>query len=308
MFGDIQMPVIPKEPVQQITPEQTAYDLPYAIGPIALRSAAAAGAAEAQFEVARRYTEGNLVPANLGVAADWYRKAASQGLAPAQYRLGSLYEKGRGVPRDLTLARDWYSLAAAQGNIKAMHNLAVLFVEGIDGNPDYASAVKWFRIAADYGVADSEFNLAILAARGLGMEQDLVESYKWFALAAMQGDADAATKRDEVAAKLTNRQHTQALQAVATHKLKSLDPDANNVEIDSRWTDKQKTSVSQKGSPSVKKIQQALLDMGFDPGSPDGVMGPNTRRAIKSLQARLGMEATGEPDKRLMMALASETI
>lgn len=307
-FGDIQMPVIPMEPVQQVTPEQTAYDLPYAIGPVDLRSAAAAGEAEAQFEVARRYTEGNLVPANLGVAADWYRKAASQGLAPAQYRLGSLYEKGRGLPRDLTLARDWYSLAAAQGNIKAMHNLAVLFVEGIDGNPDYASAVKWFRIAADYGVADSEFNLAILAARGLGMEQDLVESYKWFALAAMQGDADAAAKRDEVAANLTNRQHTQALQAVAAYKMKPVDPDANNVEIDSRWTGKQKTTVSQTGSPSVKKIQQALLNMGFDPGSPDGVMGPNTRRAIKSLQARLGMEATGEPDKRLMMALVSETI
>ncbi|WP_109315779.1 peptidoglycan-binding protein [Pseudovibrio ascidiaceicola] len=307
-FGEQVTPIIPQQPVQQVAPKQSAYDLPYAIGPIDLRTAAATGEAAAQFEVARRYTEGNLVPANLGAAADWYRKAAAQGLAPAQYRLGSFYEKGRGVEKDLAQARDWYSLAAAQGNIKAMHNLAVLFVEGIDDKPDYTSAVKWFRIAADHGVADSKFNLAILAARGLGMKQDLVESYKWFALAALQGDDDAAGKRDEVAASLTKRQHGQALEAVATYQMKPVDPAANKVMIDTKWSGKPKTTVSQAGSPSVKKIQQALLDMGYDPGNPDGVMGPNTRRAIKSLQARLGMEATGEPDRRLMTALASQTI
>ncbi|WP_054783131.1 peptidoglycan-binding protein [Pseudovibrio denitrificans] len=307
-FGEHVTPIIPQPPIQQVAPNQSAYDLPYAIGPMDLRSAAVSGDAAAQFEVARRYTEGNLVPANLGSAAEWYRKSAAQGLAPAQYRLGSFYEKGRGVVKDLAQARDWYSLAAAQGNIKAMHNLAVLFVEGIDGEPDYTSAVKWFRIAADHGVADSKFNLAILAARGLGMEQDLVESYKWFALAALQGDEDAAGKRDEVAANLTKRQHAEALEAVATYQMKPVDPAANKVVIPTEWSGKPKTTVSQAGSPTVKKMQQALLNMGYDPGNPDGVMGPNTRRAIKSLQARLGMEATGEPDQRLMTALASQTI
>ncbi|KZL18922.1 Localization factor PodJL [Pseudovibrio axinellae] len=300
--------VAPSRPVEQVTPQPSAYDLPYAIGPVSLRSAAVSGVAAAQFEVARRYTVGNLVPADLAAAANWYRKAAAQGLAPAQYRIGSFYEKGRGVEKDLAQARDWYTLAAAQGNIKAMHNLAVLHVEGIDGSPDYEAAVKWFRIAADYGVADSKFNLAILAARGLGMEQDLVESYKWFALAALRGDEDSASKRDEVAAKLTKSQHVRALEAVALFQIKPVDPAANKVEIDTKWSGKPKTTFSQDGSQTVKKIQQALLNLGFDPGAPDGVLGPNTRRAIKSLQARLGMETTGEPDQRLITALATRAI
>ncbi len=307
-FGEQVTPITPQQPVQQIVPTQSAYDLPYAIGPIDLRKAAATGEAAAQFEVARRYTEGNLVPADLGAAADWYRKAAAQGLAPAQYRLGSFYEKGRGVEKDLAQARDWYSLAAAQGNIKAMHNLAVLFIEGIEEEPDYTSAAKWFRTAADHGVADSKFNLAILAGRGLGMKQDMVESYKWFALAALQGDEDAAAKRDEVAARLTIHQLERALEAVAAYQMIPVDPAANIVEINTRWSGQSKATVSHAGSPSVKKIQQALLNMGYDPGNPDGVMGPNTRRAIRSFQAHLGMEATGEPDGHLMMALASQAI
>ncbi|SDQ84180.1 localization factor PodJL [Pseudovibrio sp. Tun.PSC04-5.I4] len=305
-FQSMAEPVVMQPPVQQVAP--TVHDLPYAIGPADLRQAAISGDAAAQFEVARRYTEGNLVPSNLNAAAQWYRKSAAQGLAPAQYRLGSFYEKGRGLEIDLGKARDWYSLAAGQGNIKAMHNLAVLYVEGIDGPPNFDEAVKWFRIAADYGVADSKFNLAILAARGLGMKQNLVESYKWFALAAELGDEDAATKRNEVAASLTKRELTKALESVANFKIKAVDPISNKVELNSKWSGTPKTTVSQANVPAVKKLQQALLTMGYDPGNPDGVMGPNTRRAIKSLQARLGMAATGEPDKRFLMALASQTI
>ncbi len=300
--------VILQAPAENAEPKQSAYHLPYAIGPVQLRSAAAAGDASAQFEVARRYTEGNLVPADFKAAANWYRKAAAQGLALAQFRLGTFYKEGRGVEKDLDQARNWLTLAADQGNIKAMHNLAVLFVEGIDGKPDYTSAIPWFEKAAEYGVADSSYNLALIAARGLGRKQDLVESYKWFALAAMNGDEEAIASRDNIAAELTKNQLVRALEAVANFKTRTVDPAANDVVVPTEWSGKPKATISQGSSPSVKKLQQALLNMGYDPGNPDGVMGPNTRRAIKSLQARLGMETTGVPDSDLMMALTSRTI
>ena len=170
--------------------------------PDALRSRAAAGDAEAQYEVALRYADGQGVARDAKQAAAWFGKAAAQGLAIADYRLGSAYEKGVGVDRDPALAMGWYGKAADAGNIRAMHNLAVMSAEGAAGKPDYAKAAQWFGKAATFGVRDSEFNLAILYARGLGIEQSLIQSYTWFAIAAAGGDDDAAKKRDEVGAKL----------------------------------------------------------------------------------------------------------
>lgn len=287
--------------------QQTAFDLPFGIGSLELRQAAVGGEAAAQFEIARRYTEGSLVPADLKMAARWYRKAAAQGLAPAQYRLGSFYEKGRGLEKDMLRARDWYTLAAEQGNVKAMHNLAVLYVEGGLGEPNFQQAVFWFTRAAEHGVADSKFNLGILAARGLGMKQDLIASYKWFDLAAREGDKDAAGKRDEVASNLTKLELVEAQEAARAFQHRQIDKLSNKVDLEKSWTATPSLvqPLSKVGSNQVFKLQNALLDMGYNPGTPDGIMGPNTRRAVKSLQARLGLEVTGEPDQRLIAALSS---
>ena len=137
-------------------------DLPHAIGSAKLRSAAVAGDAAAQYEVASRFAEGRGVPASLSKAARWFERAAGKGLAPAQFRYASMLEKGQGVKKDLAAARRLYLAAATRGNAKAMHNLAVLYAEGINGKPDYATAVKWFRKAARRGIADSQYNLGVL--------------------------------------------------------------------------------------------------------------------------------------------------
>ncbi len=190
--------------------------LPVGIGGPALRNAAAAGDATAQYEVASRYADGRGVPASLEEAVRWYERAAEQGIVPAQFRLGSLYEKGQGVKKDLDTARRLYVEAAGKGHAKAMHNLAVLYAEGIDGKPDFRMAAEWFRKGADRGVTDSEYNLGILYARGIGLEQNLGESFKWFSLAAQQGDKDAAKKRDDVAARLDPQSLTAAKLAIQT--------------------------------------------------------------------------------------------
>jgi localization factor PodJL len=204
-------PAAAPRPAQSIS----APEIPANASP-ALREAALAGDASAEYEIAARYAEGRGVAQNYEAAVRWFERAANRNLAPAQYRLGSLYEKGHGTRKNLDEARRLYRAAADQGNGKAMHNLAVLYAEGIDGKPDMPSAVEWFRQAAVRDVGDSQYNLGILYARGLGVDQNLAESYKWFALAARQGDQDAGKKRDEVATRLDPQALVAARLAVQT--------------------------------------------------------------------------------------------
>lgn len=289
---------------------------PEAVGPMALRNAAAKGDPAAAFIIGVKYTEGDGIDADLSEAAKWYQKAADKGLAPAQYRLASLYEKGRGVDQDIAKAKEWYSRAAEAGNAKAMHNLAVLYAEGSESAPDFAKAAKWFEEAANYGVKDSLFNLGILYARGLGVEKDLIASYKWFAIAAEQGDRDAAKKRDDVANMMDEPTLAIARKAVETFKLKTPLDAANKVVADPSWVPGAKSSsgaaVGFEGIPNyeamVRKAQDELNRLGFETGTPDGQMGPRTRSAIRAFQRSLGKPETGEVDHDLIKELESQSI
>jgi localization factor PodJL len=209
--------------------------LPVAIGGPALREAALAGDASAAYEVAVRFADGRLVPANNEEAARWFERAAKKGFAPAQFRLGGLYEKGLGVKKNLAAARDLYRAAADKGHGKAMHNLAVLYAEGVDDAADYRTAAQWFRKAADHGIVDSQYNLAILYARGVGVEQNFAEAYKWFSLAANDGDNDAAKKRDEIASHLDQQSLAAARLAAQTWIPLPQPADAITVKAPAAW-------------------------------------------------------------------------
>jgi hypothetical protein len=58
------------------------------------RKAAEQGHAQAQFNLGRRYRDGETLPQNAAEAVKWYRKAAAQGHAEAQFSLSLQYEKG----------------------------------------------------------------------------------------------------------------------------------------------------------------------------------------------------------------------
>ncbi|MBC6439725.1 MAG: peptidoglycan-binding protein [Rhodospirillales bacterium] len=51
---------------------------------------------------------------------------------------------------------------------------------------------------------------------------------------------------------------------------------------------------------TIMAIQDGLVAMGFDPGTPDGVAGSNTERAIKAFQTEFGYAATGEASETLL--------
>ena len=280
---------------------------PAAIGPEALRQAAANGDPRAQFEVAAIYTEGRAVPEDLKAAAVWYERSAAQGFAPAQYRLGNLYENGRGVDKDMEQARLWYQRAAEAGNRMSMHNLAALYAGGAMGKQEFEAAAEWFEHAAGQGLKDSQFNLGMLHARGLGVPQDLELSYKWFSIAARSGDADAAKARDDIARSLDAEAVGRLNAEVDAWKPAPIDLAANFAPIGT-WSDTFDPGETISNQDVVRNVQMALTFLGYDVGNPDGLAGPKTADAIKSFERATGMSESGAINPRLLAVLGSQPV
>jgi TPR repeat protein len=84
---------------------------------------------------------------------------AEQGDATAQYNLGKRYENGEGVEKDGIESVKWFRKAAVQGHADAQKNLGDFYYNGKGVVKDKDEAVKWFRKAAEQGNADAQKNL-----------------------------------------------------------------------------------------------------------------------------------------------------
>lgn len=58
----------------------------------------------------------------------------------------------------------------------------------------------------------------------------------------------------------------------------------------------------------VRKVQSALLRLGYAPGPADGLMGPRTKRAIRRFQRDNGLRQTGVPSSVLLSRLNAGTV
>lgn len=56
----------------------------------------------------------------------------------------------------------------------------------------------------------------------------------------------------------------------------------------------------------ITAIQQALQEMGYDPGPVDGAMGGNTRHALEAFQREFGLAVDGRVDDALLDRLRAE--
>ena len=93
------------------------------------------------------------------------KSLAAQGVANAQYNLGIMYYTGRGVTQDYKEAMKWFRLAAEQGYADAQFNLGGMYKDGQGVTQDYASAHMWWNLASSAGVADGAKNRDIVAKR-----------------------------------------------------------------------------------------------------------------------------------------------
>lgn len=69
----------------------------------------------------------------------------------------------------------------------------------------------------------------------------------------------------------------------------------------------QEASRGSEMSPDkVKKVQEALKEKGHDPGPIDGILGPQTREALKAFQMANDLKATGQLDEETASKLGVE--
>ena len=116
-----------------------------------LKSNADSGDVSAQFELSRRYLNGDGLEQNDDEALRWLRMAAEGGLPRAQAGLGWMYAAGRGVKKGETLSFSWYERSAVAGFPVAQWMLGRCYENGIGVAKDRELARQWYEKAAAQG-------------------------------------------------------------------------------------------------------------------------------------------------------------
>lgn len=158
-------------------------------------TAAQAGYAEAQTNLALMYANGQGVKTNPELAAKWFHLAAKQNNKNAQYNLGTYYQTGTGVEKNAKEAAKWYGYAARQNDRNAQVALAELYLKGEGVEQSDAEAVKWLKFSAKQSQPRAQLLLADMYKQGRAgqdyKQEELIELYK---AAAIAGDAEAAAR------------------------------------------------------------------------------------------------------------------
>lgn len=265
-----------------------------AAAPMTLEAAAESGSDIALHELAIK----QLASGEKRLAAETMRRAADNGLAAAQYRMGKLYERGEGVPRSIKESRKWTTRAAENGNVKAMHDLAVFYAEGEGGEQSFLAGVEWFTKAADYGLIDSQYNLGVLYEQGLGVSQDPAKAAYWFKIAGINGDADGTRRARSILESLPASEARSVSSKADSFTPRTVNPAANGKFGAQPWNSPVKAQV--------KETQQLLSRISGTNLSADGVMGPQTRNAIREFEASNGLIPTGDVSDALLRLLRSK--
>ncbi|UXN73820.1 peptidoglycan-binding protein [Devosia sp. A8/3-2] len=113
------------------------------------------------------------------------------------------------------------------------------------------------------------------------------------------GDADAGKARDDIAKSLTADAIKRLSSEITGWTAEPIDLTANFAPLGTRAKDFDPgRAISTKDV--VSKVQQALVKLGFDVGTPDGLAGPKTAEAIKSFETGTGMAPSGKINPRLL--------
>lgn len=236
--------------VGNLAPDATKAAALYQAALATVRRGAAAGSAEAQYQLAVAYLNGwgvtpdgaesakwlrlaaaqghvsaqyvlsNVADITRREAVTWKQKAAEQGHSSARWQLGVAYLFGDGVPQDSGKGVWWLEKAAWQGNAGAIMSLGDIYYYGRGVRQDSREAAKWYLFGAQSRPCGpdsfSSLNLGKMYAAGDGVPMNYVQAYRWFNVASTDnifvGYAEAAAGRDRVAANMTPGQIAEAQQ------------------------------------------------------------------------------------------------
>lgn len=152
-----------------------------------LERAAEQGLAEAQLDYAYRVKD-----SDPEAAAHYFELRFEEGEADAGYQLAMLYLDGEGVPQDEQMAITLAQAAASLGNARASLFLGDRLRDGLGLAQDPSLAFAAYSVAMNEEPR-AEFMVALLLYNGEGVEKDIPGSVPHFEQAAEQGYADAST-------------------------------------------------------------------------------------------------------------------
>jgi TPR repeat protein len=113
---------------------------------------------------------------------EWEGPAAA-GDADAMFNLAQAYRLGRGVSQDVARAEELYAKAAAKGHIEAADTYGLMLFQ--DGRRE--AALPYIEAAAGRGDPRSEYLLGVATFNGDSVAKDWVKGYALVSLANAQG-------------------------------------------------------------------------------------------------------------------------
>jgi TPR repeat protein len=221
-----------------------------------------------------RYANGQDVRQHYARARGWFELAAVQGHPGAQYMLGIAYTTGRGAPKDYQRALDSFTNAAIQGHVRAQYQLGDAYLNGRGTSKEPAWAARWLGKAADAGHSEAQFALGVGFAAGMGLPVDRVEAWKWLRVAEQDGHEQAPALRRKVESVLDEAQKREAEKRVA------------------EWRPYRSTETVD--DPTIRFVQYALFQLGYEPGPVDGKQGPATLAAVNRYERASGLTPVDE--------------
>ena len=143
--------------------------------------------------------------------AQWKGPAAA-GDADAQFNLAQAYKLGRGVPLDLGVAQSWFRKAAEQGHEQAQANLGlILFQQG-----DRAGAMPWLQKSADRGEPRAQYVVGTALFNGDLLARDWPRAYALMTQAAASGLPQAKASLQQMDKYLSSADREKGLQMAQT--------------------------------------------------------------------------------------------
>ncbi|MEM7443551.1 MAG: peptidoglycan-binding protein, partial [Pseudomonadota bacterium] len=254
-----------------------------------LVDAALRGDAPSQQELGSRYAEGVGVDQSYELAFYWFAQAAEQGVFDAIYNLGVMLDRGLGTPQDRERAFSLFLRAAEAGHPRAQLAVGLGYAQGNGVEADLTLATQWLQAASASGNPRGAFYMGRLFERGLDGAPDLAAAAGWYRIAADAGDVDAA----EALERLNGTDGEGPLADVTSPENRVPLPETEPTPVAAGSAE----PVDREG---IREIQTLLAQLGFSPGSADGIMGNRTRSAIQAFQRLVGTPVTGEATTQVL--------
>ncbi len=189
--------------------------------------------------------------------------------------IGSFYLSGDHVDENIDRAVYYYNRSAAREDIYGYLNMGTLYRDGKGTGQDFNAALGWFEKAHEGGHPSAGTAIGLLYYNGQGVEKSDDQATKWFRESAERGDAWGAFNTAWMLGQRSG-------EAAARDRIRMLAM-ATAVNPASPAAEKGREELkSANRKLKAKVLQQALTDLGFEPGPVDGQPGRKTQDALSN--------------------------